>query len=190
MVLGRVKKEVIDNMDQSPALARLQQNDIVKCINAIGVDSELRLYDLYRITSIGLNVTVREYEGRDIDLKFNADRFIKASLDDLMTYDRKQDDEKRRERTAVAAKVAEPAIIQNPVKSTVEHPNHYNQGEIECIDALEACTAKMTGWKADLTFTTMKYLWRWPWKGKPVEDLEKAKFYIERMIKKAKEEYK
>ncbi len=66
----------------------------------------------------------------------------------------------------------------------VNHPPHYTQGGIECIDALEAATADLTGIEAVCTANAIKYLWRW--KGKNgVEDLRKAKWYIDRLIKKA-----
>jgi len=70
----------------------------------------------------------------------------------------------------------------------VNHPSHYTRGNIECIDALTACTADMVGWRATLTWQVIKYMWRWPWKGNEVRDLEKAQFYLERLIKNVKAE--
>ena len=65
----------------------------------------------------------------------------------------------------------------------VNHPEHYTRGGIECIDAL---TAMVTGYPdpndACLTWQVGKYIWRHPFKAKPVEDLKKAKFYLERLI--------
>ena len=66
----------------------------------------------------------------------------------------------------------------------VNHPPHYTQGGIECIDALEAATADLTGIEAVCTANAIKYLWRWKEKN-GVEDLRKAKWYIDRLIKKA-----
>lgn len=64
----------------------------------------------------------------------------------------------------------------------VEHPAHYNAGKIECIDAIEAALACQSDpMQAFLTGQVLKYLWRWPLKG-GVEDLEKARFYLERLI--------
>ena len=66
----------------------------------------------------------------------------------------------------------------------VNHPNHYTQGGIECIDAL---TAMITGYEdpndAALTWQVGKYIWRHPFKAKPIEDLKKARFYLERLIR-------
>ena len=63
------------------------------------------------------------------------------------------------------------------MKEAVNHPDHYNQGTIEVIDFIEA-------W--GLTFSegsVVKYVTRYRYKGKPVEDLKKARFYIDRLIK-------
>lgn len=65
----------------------------------------------------------------------------------------------------------------------VNHPSHYTQGGIECIDAL---TAMITPYEdpndAALTWQVGKYIWRHPFKNKPIEDLKKARFYLERLI--------
>lgn len=68
----------------------------------------------------------------------------------------------------------------------VNHPSHYTQGGIECIDALEAATINLKGIEAVCTANAIKYLWRWKEKG-GVEDLEKSKWYIDRLIKRQKQ---
>lgn len=65
------------------------------------------------------------------------------------------------------------------------NPSHYRQGEIECIDALEAATIRLTGIEAVCTANAIKYLWRWKEKGGK-EDLEKAIWYIQRLLTKVK----
>jgi len=66
----------------------------------------------------------------------------------------------------------------------VNHPSHYTQGGIECIDAL---TAMITPYNdpndAVLSWQVVKYIWRHPFKSKPLEDLQKAEFYLKRLIK-------
>ena len=66
----------------------------------------------------------------------------------------------------------------------VNHPAHYTAGKVECIDALESATVNLTGIEAVCTANAIKYLWRWKQKN-GVEDLQKAKWYIERLIKNA-----
>ena len=71
----------------------------------------------------------------------------------------------------------------------VNHPPHYASSKIECIDAMEAMTGQNRDYKTFLTGHMMylwqvifKYIWRFPYKENPVEELKKAKFYLERLI--------
>ena len=62
----------------------------------------------------------------------------------------------------------------------VNHPSHYNQGKVECIDAIEAATQGLRGMEAFCTGNAIKYLWRWKEKG-GADDLQKAAWYIQRL---------
>ena len=63
----------------------------------------------------------------------------------------------------------------------VNHPEHYTQGKVECIDALAAATINLQGIEAVCTANAIKYLWRWKQKN-GVEDLKKAKWYIDKLM--------
>lgn len=68
------------------------------------------------------------------------------------------------------------------MKSNIDHPSHYNKGKIEIIDAIE-------DW--NLGFhegNIIKYIARHNHKGKPIEDLRKAKWYLERLIQQRMQE--
>jgi hypothetical protein len=68
--------------------------------------------------------------------------------------------------------------------SNVDHPTHYNQGKIEVIDAIE-------DWGLGFNDgNVVKYVSRSRHKGKPLEDLKKAKWYLEREIKRIEKESK
>lgn len=69
----------------------------------------------------------------------------------------------------------------------VNHPKHYTQGKVECIDALESAVIGLTGFEAVCTANAIKYLWRWKHKN-GVEDLKKATFYINKLISIVNEE--
>lgn len=73
-------------------------------------------------------------------------------------------------------------IIQEDIdaKDNVNHPAHYTQGSIECIDAIKAATVGLEGIEAVLTGNAIKYLWRWKCKG-GVEDIDKAIWYLNRL---------
>jgi len=61
-------------------------------------------------------------------------------------------------------------------KEKVDHPAHYNKG-IEVIDYIES-------WDMDFNMgNAIKYISRHKLKGQALEDLKKAKWYVERLIK-------
>lgn len=62
----------------------------------------------------------------------------------------------------------------------VQHPTHYNQSVIECIDALEASATReeFLGW---CKLTAQTYLWRLGHKDDPAIEIGKAQFYLNRM---------
>jgi hypothetical protein len=65
-------------------------------------------------------------------------------------------------------------------QSRVNHPDHYNQFGIECIDVIEGL---------GLGFhlgSALKYIWRADSKGAAIEDLEKAVWYLQREIARRK----
>ena len=68
----------------------------------------------------------------------------------------------------------------------VNHPSHYTQGGIECIDAIKAATVSKTGIEAVCTANAIKYLWRYEEKN-GIEDVKKARWYIDRLIKELEE---
>ena len=63
----------------------------------------------------------------------------------------------------------------------VNQPPHYTQGGVECIDAIQAAVTGKSPYEAWLTGQIIKYVWRYNFKnGK--QDLEKAEFYLKRLI--------
>ena len=68
------------------------------------------------------------------------------------------------------------------MSSNVNHPKHYNTGKIEVIDAIEE-------WNMGFCDgNVIKYVARHRHKGKPIEDLKKAKWYLERLIQQYEQE--
>ena len=70
----------------------------------------------------------------------------------------------------------------NTVDPMVDHPPHYqSETGLEVIDAIEAFTFDLKGIEAVCTGNVIKYICRW--KGKNgLQDLKKAKWYLERLI--------
>lgn len=61
----------------------------------------------------------------------------------------------------------------------VNHPSHYNQGKVECIEALESALTPEE-FRGFCKGNALKYLWREKAKG-GAQDLEKAKWYLDRL---------
>ena len=68
-----------------------------------------------------------------------------------------------------------------PTPNAVDNPSHYNNGSIECIDYLKD-NLSWEGYTGYLEGNCKKYLHRWRYKKKPLEDLKKARWYLERLI--------
>jgi hypothetical protein len=67
----------------------------------------------------------------------------------------------------------------------INHPPHYNQGDIECIDAIASCLGP-EGFNAYCRGNIIKYNWRSNHKG-GVQDIEKARWYLEKLIEKERQ---
>ena len=93
-------------------------------------------------------------------------------------------------RTKYAALVQEEATEawDNEAKESVDNvnnPQHYNTGSIECIDAIKESMTN-SQFRGYLKGNCMKYLWRYDYKGKAKEDLEKAGWYLNKLIAEVK----
>lgn len=69
----------------------------------------------------------------------------------------------------------------------VNHPEHYTQAGIECIDAITAATVNKTGIEAVCVANAIKYLWRYELKN-GLEDVKKAQWYLNRLISELENE--
>ena len=76
----------------------------------------------------------------------------------------------------MASRKGTPARAASPI-----NPAHY-QGKVECIDAIESAVEGLPPLQAYLTGNCMKYLYRHGKKGQQIQDLEKAMWYLERLI--------
>jgi len=76
---------------------------------------------------------------------------------------------------------------EEAVEDVVNNPDHYNTGNIECIDAIQESMSSVA-FKGYLKGNCMKYLWRYDYKGKQVQDLQKAGWYLNKLTKMVTEE--
>lgn len=66
-------------------------------------------------------------------------------------------------------------------KDNVNHPSHYTQAGIECIDAITAAVSGKSGVEAVCVANVIKYLWRYELKN-GAEDVKKAQWYLNRLV--------
>ena len=108
----------------------------------------------------------------------------KVTMDELMKvyHDLAEKEEKEMSREELDA-----YIVDDEEEDVVNNPSHYNTGNIECIEAIEESMTP-EAYRGYLKGNCMKYLWRYDYKGKPVEDLEKAGWYLSRLTDMVAEE--
>lgn len=70
--------------------------------------------------------------------------------------------------------------IPKPDYDPVNKPQHYRVGEVECIDYIQQQLG--TGVRDYLRGQIYKYMHRHQYKGAEVEDLRKARWYIDKLI--------
>lgn len=126
-------------------------------------DADLDIWEL-------VNCTDFQYEGvaiyKEIENKFGPDK------EDFYTLATDEED-------------TEEPVIQR-ITDTVNHPSHYNFGDIEVVDFIEQVTKHYNSDVAYHIGNAIKYISRAPHKnGK--EDIAKAKWYIERAFDKWEE---
>ena len=76
--------------------------------------------------------------------------------------------------------ISKPEVKEETKKDNI-NPSHYQNGKVECIDALEAATVNKKGIEAVCTANVIKYLWRYEDKN-GLEDIKKAQWYLNKLI--------
>ena len=75
------------------------------------------------------------------------------------------------------------ANAKKPKADMVNHPPHYTQGEIECIEAIKYINNKLhtEGYEGYCLGNFIKYIWRCNFKN-GWEDIDKAIFYLNELL--------
>ena len=92
---------------------------------------------------------------------------IDSSMDEIQSVKLTQEQEKE---------------VDNVVNDPVNHPSHYQGNGVECIDCIESAVSGLDGFHAFCAGNAIKYIFRFSHKN-GVEDLRKAEWYIDRLIK-------
>ena len=85
--------------------------------------------------------------------------------------------EKKEEGTWTTNLIAE---VVNETCREINNPSHYNSGDVECIDGIEASLSKEE-FEGYLHGKIIKYVWRFKYKG-GVKDLQKAEWYLKKLM--------
>ena len=94
------------------------------------------------------------------------------------------DDATPEEWAALLYKEVVPELDSNEEVSSneeVNSPQHYNTGAVECIEAISS-TLSGEEFQGYCRGNALKYLWRCMYKGKTKQDLEKCRWYLERLL--------
>ena len=80
-------------------------------------------------------------------------------------------------------KLKEELEVKLEKEDMVNHPKHYTQGEIECIDAIKYINDKlhMEGYEGYCLGNFIKYIWRCNFKN-GWEDIDKSIFYLDELL--------
>ena len=70
--------------------------------------------------------------------------------------------------------------LNDKKQDMVNQPPHYNNGNVECIEAIEA-SMSVDEFAGYLKGNCLKYLWRYRYKGNPLTDLNKAQWYLDKL---------
>ena len=98
-----------------------------------------------------------------------------------MTYIEEQLEEAKK-------RVKEELEVKLEKEDMVNHPKHYTQGEIECIEVIKYINDKlhMEGYEGYCLGNFIKYIWRCNFKN-GWEDIDKAIFYLSELLTEQKE---
>lgn len=145
-------------------------------------------YNLYLITNTNteqkaeIKIDYNFHYGLQIDRGVEKER---ARLTRIGLINDLKDNEEEDAEPQKLMQEAKELLLKKSVapKDNVNHPSHYNQGKIECIEAIESATIGKSGIEAVCVANVIKYLWRYEEKGGR-ESVEKAMWYLQKLLEK------
>ena len=78
----------------------------------------------------------------------------------------------------------------NKLVDEVNHPTHYNHNKhgVECNSIHTTFNWSDDEFKGYLKGNAIKYLWRYGYKDKPKQDLDKAQWYLNKLIEEIRDD--
>lgn len=188
-------QQLLDRQPVAPKLLR-EKTDLPSA--AVKAEVYQQTTDMLQKEKHALQEEIKKLRQANTDIKAECERLLqecedyKSAAEDMeeLTAERLKQLEKEKGDLLLRLSFLEVDRNQEPSEDTVpgaapvdyvNHPPHYTRGGIECIQAIEAATVGLEGPEAYSTGAAIKYLWRWKWKN-GTEDLQKARWYIDRLI--------
>ena len=84
--------------------------------------------------------------------------------------------------TSAGRGVSQEIFEESLSEDNVNNPQHYKQYSLEAIEGIKGSMSKEE-FQGYLKGAALKYLWRYKYKQAPVEDLRKAKWYLDQLLK-------
>ena len=186
-----ISKEHNDSLDALTYVLKAQEgiNNKTDKLNARKADLLTIKEDIF---SLGSDEDKWDYYSMDIKLR-DMEEAIAIDSPQFHTYLEDFDERMKclRYRVKELRKAEDLKCQQNDdtKPDMVNHPPHYNVNGFEVIDIIKAFTEGLNGIAAVDTGNAIKYILRWQHKN-GVEDLKKAKWYIEHLITELEKESK
>ena len=151
-----------------------------------------KVYDVFIDVSANALV-IKVADGRE-------DRYSPDEIEWMFTGEGEEDEDESVEQIKDSAEYYMPnhqwdskyveKFLKHNQQDNVNHPAHYKTSSgLEAIDVIDAFTEDLKGYECTYTSQVLKYTLRWKHKN-GLEDLEKANWYLTRLINKLKEAQK
>lgn len=82
------------------------------------------------------------------------------------------------------------ASVETGMDNPIEPSYYQHENGIETIDYILAVTRGLNGAEGSLAANVIKYVSRFRSKGNPAQDLQKAKWYLHRLIEEVEEDHR
>lgn len=134
----------------------------------------------YMFHNFNIEVSQSQYDALDFNDKIMFRDFLKVIIDKGIDVDCSV---LQKLLTLIAKATTETTydISSDNTNDPVNHPSHYTQGRVETIDYIEDCLG-IDGLKYYCLGNAIKYLSRAQYKENELQDIKKAKWYIDKTI--------
>lgn len=126
------------------------------------------------------------YDGEDLTNKWRLEQH-EEDLEEIRKAKEALERKKARERAEKEDKENDNRTSCAQRHDAIHHPDHYSWRGMECIELIKAFVLRQTnGFWASCEANILKYLYRWVRKNR-VQDLQKAREYLDMMIQDVEE---